>query len=1187
MYVAPPAQKSLLQNAFAGRSGEDSAAPGSSRRPAPPAAKSSAAAGRVKQRGIYSEFLDKTKSQEDKDAENGMSAVQAKGIVGSTPAGGSVAQKPPKASSFKRPAPNDTAAPAPAPSAATATTTSSFVDAYASPSSSQPTLPRLEPKVLVPYEQRPGKPPRRIEIERKKRLFAAQDIEQLLSNAGVHYDQYGVGIDHATGQVSYLPLEIFDNTDFEARQARDWIELGRNEMMLSNPAALAGEVPLPTTNVAIPVKALRFEPSGPGHFVPAEVISYDEEEEKFVLRYIDTGAITQLHRIHIYFEAESPFDYVKRVVFAHAMRRRLESSIRYSLYVDHMPTDGVQPLDSEQVNRILLLALNTKKLKQNALDTTSLLNEVNIDYGRTMNKIIFDVNLKDPNQAALRQQLQIATEEDQASGDDAVDAATGLINVSTAFGSSGVLGSSSSYQYLGVVRVPFHDFPKHFSNFCFHSFYTKLEAITALVKVNSECLRLQKLSVFNTSISKSVRLEEFEQLQNSSMVQLSSFLKDKWILSLKNCIKNSLREVGKGWLNLHEKNREVYQFSKLKKFMKMVEFCMEDSLRFLIEDSLHNYQNFINTATKYKVTVTDTNEVKVVTTATAAETIHVAAPSAASHSSEEEKSAGADGEGRARDFALFNVDLVLKDGVIQYTTSPSMFQTVPLTIFDKALVTLHDIPQLETHVMEHLFWYGNESKLVSVQREEPHVTVIYESIAAQLSAAVAPMQEYIDKFKKYDDFLALNIDAYVTEFASLDNDLNDIRKEISDQIALKDRLESEIPKSVWLGLVTVNCEDVRRKLSMKCAEIIQKELDYFAKLTKTRCEELTKNFKKIEGELKKQPADIQELTKLKEYMATVPLTVSTYRDPIGEAMDSFDVLDQFNYRLPKDLFKLKWQTFGWPKSIQDMMDLKELALTGEKHTFLQEMRTSQEEFMVELLEVEKRVNTFGQYSDIDNVNKIAEKCVKIHEKLEDLQTRARNFNNNEILFALPTTDYRHVTRVVKNFEPVRRRASHMRTRTSQTHDRQHDGPHHARRVHVSCKSRPHFAANLYLLVFSLVPSSSRASLLLASTTNSGRLLRSGSATISRGCTIPSSTSTATTSRRTWRPTTRRWQSASRARRSRTTRAASPSHPTSRRSSRRSDRCCRSSSRSAIRVCATDTGTCSPRSCRSRSSRTSP
>lgn len=152
-------------------------------------------------------------------------------------------------------------------------------------------------------------------------------------------------------------------------------------------------------------------------------------------------------------------------------------------------------------------------------------------------------------------------------------------------------------------------------------------------------------------------------------------------------------------------------------------------------------------------------------------------------------------------------------------------------------------------------------------------------------------------------------------------------------------------------------------------------------------------------------------------MATVPLTVSNFRDGIAEAMDSFDLLESFSYRLPKDAWKLKYTTFAWPKTIHDMMEAKELSLGQEKNSFLLEMRAAQEEFMVELLEVEKRVNTFGQYSDIDSVTKIAEKVLKIHEKLEDLQSRARNFNSSESLFGLALTDYRHVTRVVKNFEP--------------------------------------------------------------------------------------------------------------------------------------------------------------------------
>jgi hypothetical protein len=44
-------------------------------------------------------------------------------------------------------------------------------------------------------------------------------------------------------------------------------------------------------------------------------------------------------------------------------------------------------------------------------------------------------------------------------------------------------------------------------------------------------------------------------------------LKENWLQCIKNGIKNNLKEVGKGWFNLAEKRREVYDISKLKKFM--------------------------------------------------------------------------------------------------------------------------------------------------------------------------------------------------------------------------------------------------------------------------------------------------------------------------------------------------------------------------------------------------------------------------------------------------------------------------------------------------------------------------------------------------------------------------------------------------------------------------------------------
>ncbi len=47
-----------------------------------------------------------------------------------------------------------------------------------------------------------------------------------------------------------------------------------------------------------------------------------------------------------------------------------------------------------QVNRMLVFALNTKRLKDRPVDTAQLISEVNIEYCRAMNKIIFDAAVR-------------------------------------------------------------------------------------------------------------------------------------------------------------------------------------------------------------------------------------------------------------------------------------------------------------------------------------------------------------------------------------------------------------------------------------------------------------------------------------------------------------------------------------------------------------------------------------------------------------------------------------------------------------------------------------------------------------------------------------------------------------------------------------------------------------------------
>lgn len=165
-------------------------------------------------------------------------------------------------------------------------------------------------------------------------------------------------------------------------------------------------------------------------------------------------------------------------------------------------------------------------------------------------------------------------------------------------------------------------------------------------RVRDECNRVLPSRAFSTNVSRSLKREEFETLQASQIKALASQLRDDWTSKIAIAVRvrgrgslaaaaglvahpcplhasqNGLRDVGKGWYNLDETESSVYEFSKLKRLMRTINFMMQvcamqpsadllagsiilthfaiplcqDSLRFLVIDSLTEYARFIERA---------------------------------------------------------------------------------------------------------------------------------------------------------------------------------------------------------------------------------------------------------------------------------------------------------------------------------------------------------------------------------------------------------------------------------------------------------------------------------------------------------------------------------------------------------------------------------------------------------------
>ena len=73
-------------------------------------------------------------------------------------------------------------------------------------------------------------------------------------------------------------------------------------------------------------------------------------------------------------------------------RQKTEALLRYNLYVDCMPCDGLQQINEEWLERMRKWARSTDHLRLPKMDASanSLAKEVQLEFTRSMGKILFD-----------------------------------------------------------------------------------------------------------------------------------------------------------------------------------------------------------------------------------------------------------------------------------------------------------------------------------------------------------------------------------------------------------------------------------------------------------------------------------------------------------------------------------------------------------------------------------------------------------------------------------------------------------------------------------------------------------------------------------------------------------------------------------------------------------------------------
>ncbi|XP_078019489.1 dynein axonemal heavy chain 1 [Epinephelus lanceolatus] len=831
-----------------------------------------------------------------------------------------------------------------------------------------------KPKVQIAYQTIPGQVPRKLVIERLRREYLEIDFEQLLAEKGIssnllmpiHQSSNDENITTTDNPVSpYLPLEIFDNEEYECRTPEDWLALGNAEGSPDR-KPIPAKALLPTDNKTSSDDSKSSSLEYSWHLVG--VLDYSKEKCQYLVQKVQqkskltAGTKLWVPRIRLLFTAEDPRVFVERIQFALDRRKETEALLFYNLSVDCMPIwRGTPSLDAHSLQRIKRHTLSTPGIRLKNLEKCigDLEREVKLDYDRTMNCMSFDkVVTSHPEEFSHITLPQRDPEE------------------------------APQKECIEVSHIAYKE---NQAAFVFRSLLTKPEVICALSEIRSECNKVATMKLFNVTLIKPLRLEEFETIQSQMHTQIHTFLRDSWMVTLSNSIHTNLENIGLGSYNLKESRWEIYRMSKLYRLMAVVRFNLQDSLRFLVQNSLASLtQLLLNACHSVLTCPQDLVWGDNLTTSPY----------------------------KPKKNPLFLVDLVLDQTGAHYSTPLENFETSVVNLFDKAIMATYDIPQLDKFVMQKLFIGGNPL-LESVNLWEPEVTELREKVRNALIQAAIPLRAYAAEYDKHLELHNLDIETHVKSHTHAEQTSQEVKREVEQHLKDKERLEQSLPSSIVIGPFVVRVEAIRQALSKKRKALANAILDHLVLKLRKQVDEACEECNAVSRKLNEKPNNVEELTEKRDWMKQIPEQLRNFKDHIGKTLADYELMEELYYSLSDDDVNKKWRAIGWPQRIMSQMEAVVVQNAEDEARFHKIQLADQNDFEEQLTSLQMLVAGLAVNTDINHAHEVANEMRRTSKQLKECHTMAQTFNSRERLFGIPVTNYDRLQKLVKDFQPYK------------------------------------------------------------------------------------------------------------------------------------------------------------------------
>ncbi len=142
---------------------------------------------------------------------------------------------------------------------------------------------------------------------------------------------------------------------------------------------------------------------------------------------------------------------------------------------------------------------------------------------------------------------------------------------------------------------------------------------------------------------------------------------------------------------------------------------------------------------------------------------------------------------------------------------------------------------------------------------------------------------------------------------------------------------------------------------------------------------LRKTFTDMLKVCSKKPEDIEELSKLHDYVDSVPNLIGAQAELTGKIKSYDAALNSFQFQSQESV-QAKWKAFAMPKQIFEQLEVMAEVMAEKKTEYSAAQQDEQSIFEQTLSALESEVQSFATYTDIKRVEMVSKHVLSVRAK---------------------------------------------------------------------------------------------------------------------------------------------------------------------------------------------------------------